>query len=378
MFVLKEVDMTRFGAKSAQHAMTEVSVLAALNHPNIIAFEEAFVRGEGTDRETLCIVMEYARGGDLSHEIYRQARVKREHFAERQIWYMLTEICLAVKHMHDRRVLHRDLKPGNIFLSRTKHVKVGDFGATTVLSHTLAMAETTVGTPNYLAPELAKGKPYDAKADVWSIGVTLYRMCTFRFPFEGPTLTATLDLIVAGRPRRIPRCYSSELAEVLKAMLQKSPSARPTINELLSHRFPKLHAHAMRILGPELYDAEFSHSMLHSSQWDFVLPAGDASSQAPSDDASQSGGDRAFPILEIRFRRLADERARRQSRKHSSSAAKRKTPIGSADPEQAWRKSPVTDVRAYVRAVRLLRQRFMAPADRREASCSLMQSSSDD
>ena len=81
-----------------------------------------------------------------------------------------------MKHCHDRKVLHRDLKAANVFLNRRGISKLGDFGASIVLTSTRAKAKTMIGTPEYLSPELLKGKPYNQKSDIWALGILLYEM----------------------------------------------------------------------------------------------------------------------------------------------------------------------------------------------------------
>ena len=85
--------------------------------------------------------------------------------------------------MHDRKVLHRDLKSQNIFLMKDNSVKLGDFGIARVLGNTREKAKTMVGTPYYLSPELVESKPYNFKSDIWSLGVVLYELCALKPPF---------------------------------------------------------------------------------------------------------------------------------------------------------------------------------------------------
>jgi NIMA (never in mitosis gene a)-related kinase len=97
-------------------------------------------------------------------------------------WF--TQICLALKHVHDRKILHRDLKSQNIFLTKKGMIKLGDFGIARVLSDTKSKAKTVVGTPYYLSPEIIKSEPYSFKSDIWSLGVLLYEMCALTPPFN--------------------------------------------------------------------------------------------------------------------------------------------------------------------------------------------------
>ena len=107
---------------------------------------------------------------------------------EETILSWFTQICLALKHIHDRKILHRDLKAQNVFLMKSGIVKLGDFGIARVLSSTSEMAATVVGTPYYISPEIVQSNTYNFKTDVWSIGVLLYEMCALKPPFNGQNL----------------------------------------------------------------------------------------------------------------------------------------------------------------------------------------------
>jgi len=91
---------------------------------------------------------------------------------------------MAVKHVHDRKVLHRDLKCENVFLTKSGMCKLGDFGVSYIMVQTKEKAQTLAGTPYYIAPELYRDERYSFKADIWSLGVILYEMCALDYPFH--------------------------------------------------------------------------------------------------------------------------------------------------------------------------------------------------
>jgi NIMA (never in mitosis gene a)-related kinase 1/4/5 len=121
-----------------------VQLLKALKHPNIVSYRESFLTGS-----SLCIVMDYCSEGDL-HAILKRRRGVA--LPEDTILDWFVQICLAIKHVHDRKILHRDIKMQNIFVASTGLLKLGDFGVSKVLNSTQALAATRVGTPYYLSP----------------------------------------------------------------------------------------------------------------------------------------------------------------------------------------------------------------------------------
>ncbi len=178
-YAMKRLALEQLGPKEREEALNEIRVLTKLRrHPNIIRVQDHF-----EDDGRLCIVMDYADGGDLAQRIEAQAS-SRTKFSEEQVLDWFVQLCLALKHAHDRKVLHRDLKPQNVFLTRKNFVRLGDFGISKVLSSTMSVAMTCVGTPLYLAPELCEGKEYDNKSDMWSLGCMLYELCALSPPFS--------------------------------------------------------------------------------------------------------------------------------------------------------------------------------------------------
>lgn len=95
-------------------------------------------------------------------------------FPEHQIVMWLVQMALAMNYVHDKKILHRDLKTQNIFLTSKGDIKIGDFGIARVLQHTYDCANTAIGTPYYLSPEICQEKPYNQKSDIWSLGCIFY------------------------------------------------------------------------------------------------------------------------------------------------------------------------------------------------------------
>ena len=192
--VIKKIDIKSMSEQEKKDTIKEAKILEVLQHPNIIRFKEVYKTKKGQ----LCIVMDYADGGDLQKKIKEARDAGMNYLKEEQILNWFTQICLAMKHCHDRKILHRDLKSGNIFLTSNGIVKLGDFGIAKVLSNTVEKAVTIVGTPYYLSPEIINNKPYSFKSDLWSLGVLLYEMCALKPPFNGANIHMLAMQIVRG------------------------------------------------------------------------------------------------------------------------------------------------------------------------------------
>jgi NIMA (never in mitosis gene a)-related kinase len=207
----------------------EAKILEKLDHPNIIKFREVFITK--TPSTSLHIVMDYAEGGDLFSRIKER---NGKYFTEPQILDWFTQICLAIKHIHDRKILHRDLKSQNVFLTKSGLIKLGDFGIAKCLNYTLEQVQTILGTPYYLSPEIVQNKPYSFKSDIWSLGVLLYELCALKMPFNARSLPKLSLNIIKGQYSSVPLHYSKDLKELVNSMLQLDPIKRPSIAEILS------------------------------------------------------------------------------------------------------------------------------------------------
>jgi len=227
--ILKQIDVSKMPAKQKEEAANEVKVLSKLRHPFIINYKESYVN-DGL----LCIITDYAEKGDLYKVIHRQKR-SNELLSEGHVLRWFTQIALALKHMHDRHILHRDLKTQNIFLSGPGlgTVKMGDFGIARVLQHTQDCARTAIGTPYYLSPEICQEKPYNHKSDIWSLGCILYELATLQHAFDADSMRGLVMKILKGVPPQVPSTFSAALRDLVSELLTKDPHSRPSIDEVL-------------------------------------------------------------------------------------------------------------------------------------------------
>eukprot|EP00747_Dinoflagellata_sp_TGD_P166978 gnl/TRDRNA2_/TRDRNA2_190611_c0_seq1.p1 gnl/TRDRNA2_/TRDRNA2_190611_c0~~gnl/TRDRNA2_/TRDRNA2_190611_c0_seq1.p1 ORF type:complete len:399 (-),score=43.36 gnl/TRDRNA2_/TRDRNA2_190611_c0_seq1:27-1169(-) len=230
LYVMKTIDMSSMDKKQRRDAINEVRVLSSLKHPYIVSYRESFTEGS-----TLAIVMDYAEGGDLYQRI---SRIRKAHqtLSERQILRWFTEAALALKYMHDKHVLHRDLKSQNLFLTSSDRLRVGDFGISKVLESTAAFARTAIGTPYYLSPEICQDRPYSFGSDVWALGCVLYEMAALRVPFDAQNIQALVQKITRGPTPLLPAQYSAELRQLCGDLLHRDQAQRPSASEIIQRR----------------------------------------------------------------------------------------------------------------------------------------------
>ncbi|KFM02292.1 Serine/threonine-protein kinase Nek5, partial [Aptenodytes forsteri] len=263
--VIKEINVTQMPVKEKEASQKEVILLAKMKHANIVTFYASL-----QEKNKLYIVMEYCDGGDLMKRINMQHGVL---FNEDQILSWFVQISLGLKHIHDMKILHRDVKAQNIFLSNNgKVAKLGDFGIARQLNSTVEFAHTCVGTPYYLSPEMCENRPYNNKTDIWSLGCVLYELCALKHPviltvlfllfslikFEGNSLHQLVLKICRGRFHPVSPNYSYDLRILISQLFKISPRDRPSINSIL--RKPFLQKLVLRYLPPE---EELSHTVIH-------------------------------------------------------------------------------------------------------------------
>lgn len=238
-FVLKAIDISRMDAKERRDAVNEVKVLSSLKHPYVVSYRESFLEGR-----TLCIVMDYAEGGDLFNRVAK-TRKAGQVFPEAQVMRWFTQASLALKHIHEKHVLHRDLKSQNLFLTGCGRLRIGDFGIAKVLDSTAAFAKTTIGTPYYLSPEICQEKPYSWSSDVWAMGCILFEMAALRVPFDAPNIRALVTKITRGPTPALPSRFSTELQRLCGDLLQREEKKRPSSSDVLRYPIVQIEIRSM-------------------------------------------------------------------------------------------------------------------------------------
>ncbi|XP_027631529.1 serine/threonine-protein kinase Nek11 isoform X1 [Tupaia chinensis] len=261
--VLKEIPIGALNPNETVQANMEAQLLSRLDHPAIVKFHTSFV-----EQDSFCIVTEYCEGRDLDCKIqeYKEAG---KVFPENQIMEWFAQLLLGVAYMHERRILHRDLKSKNIFL-KNNLLKIGDFGVSRLLMGPCDLATTLTGTPHYLSPEALKHQGYDTKSDIWSLACVLFEMCCLTQAFTGSSFLSIVLKIMEGDTPSLPERYPRELNAIMEryrdvqqgaqcsgrtgkpapsdpcSMLNKSPSLRPSATEIL--KVPYINAQLQHLM----------------------------------------------------------------------------------------------------------------------------------
>jgi serine/threonine protein kinase/dienelactone hydrolase len=202
----------------------EAELLASLNHPNIGVIHEII-----EEEKSGYLILEYVPGDTLTQ------RIAAEPLKLEEALSIGRQVAEAVSTAHEKGVIHRDLKPGNIKITPDGRVKVLDFGLAKTAASKGRSGETTetqpghiIGTPAYMSPEQARGKDTDQRTDIWSFGCIMFQMMTGHLPFEGETATDTLAHIIEREPDwgLLPETTPTNILDLLHRCLEKDPARR--------------------------------------------------------------------------------------------------------------------------------------------------------
>ncbi|OMJ66941.1 hypothetical protein SteCoe_36041 [Stentor coeruleus] len=225
--IVPKASLTKSRAK--QKLMTEIKIHRSLHHPNIVGFEHFF-----EDAENVYILLELCTNQTMNELLRRRKRL-----TELEVQCYLSQVISALTYLHSHRVIHRDLKLGNFFLSDKMEIKIGDFGLATKLEFDGEKKRTICGTPNYIAPEVLDGKQgHSYEVDIWSLGVVAYTLLVGKPPFETSDVKTTYRRIRMNAysfPENVPLSEASK--NLVTKILVTDPTKRPTLTEILNHEF---------------------------------------------------------------------------------------------------------------------------------------------
>ena len=235
-YVYKSVNVVALNKGEKESILNEINVLKKINHPNVIEIKNDYY---SKDNKFLNIITEYAEEGTLQ-EKYEEQKKKKEFFEENELLDWFIQILLALKCIHEKTILHRDIRLSNIFLIKDM-AKLGNFGVAKSLSPTIKYAKTMVTKPQYLAPEVKQNTNYSYEADIWALGVTFYQLIILDYPFEGSSLKEIQDNIANGKIKPIPKeCKIDEkFIKIIKEMMSVNPKERISLQKILEESIIK-------------------------------------------------------------------------------------------------------------------------------------------
>lgn len=207
----------------------EIALQKISKHPNIVGYVETYLH-----REQLWIVLEYIHGGPLTEVLGPTIP-----FPEAAVAYVCKQILMGLAYLHRQHRLHRDIKSDNILVDFNGTVKIADFGFAAGLTEEQDKRKSVVGTPYWMAPELIRGQEYDAKVDIWSMGITAIEMADGEPPYlNEPPLRALLLITTQGTPQlKDNEKWSQKFKHFLKCALHTDPTKRASADQLLLHPF---------------------------------------------------------------------------------------------------------------------------------------------
>lgn len=228
MAVMKTIDIGQLDGRMQNLVLSEVSELAQLRHPHLATVRECFMEGS-----SLCIVTEYAAGGHVGAALEKAFQTGAD-LGEPQVLGWFIQAALALKHLHDRNILHRDLRTRRLLLTLEGHIVLSCAPVSALLARSLAVERPDLEAVQYLSPELIDGQVQHTKeSDIWALGLVLYEMICLQPAFDHDHPRALAEHIRSWHPK-LPLRHSQELRDVCLAMLRFNPSSRLTMTQIFA------------------------------------------------------------------------------------------------------------------------------------------------
>ena len=228
IYVLKKIPLNKTDENQLKQIKNEAKILSQINSEYIVKYYDSF-----SDGNSFNIIMEYCDGLDLRK--YISDHKEKNNLIEKSIIYhIIQNICYGLQEIHNKNMIHRDLKPDNLFLSENFKIKIGDFGIAKQLNSGNDFTKTQVGTLLYMAPEIINEKPYNNKVDIWALGCIIHELCTLNFCFESNSVIGLVRIIQKNQRKKINKeIYGEELQNLIDSLLIEDPNKRPSIEDIL-------------------------------------------------------------------------------------------------------------------------------------------------
>ena len=236
---VKLVELSGMKESDRARAITEVHCLLHCTSFIILKCFDDYVyyhpdHCDGKEPAAIALVLDYANAGDLRAEIKGRAKINRP-FREHEAGLLFLQCLMAVHHVHNKHMIHRDIKSANVLLCSNGMIKLGDFGFSKMFANTVSddVGKTFCGTPYYVAPEIWRRCPYSKKADMFSLGVLLYELLMLKRPFDGEAITDVMEQTLKAQYEPLPDSISGEMRDLTYRLLQQDPKLRPSSRQAL-------------------------------------------------------------------------------------------------------------------------------------------------
>ena len=237
IYVIKQISLKNAKKEELESIEAEAKTLSSIKNENIVSYYDSF-----KDNDSFNIVMEFCDGLDLRKFINEHQKSKT-FIDEKLIINFVLDICSGLKEIHGKNLIHRDLKPDNLFITGDDSIKIGDFGISKQLKSKNEYAKTRIGTMLYMAPEIINKNKYNKKVDIWSLGCIIHELCTLNYCFNGDSLLDLIENISKSNHERIDQTiYSKDLQQLIDLLLNVNYKERPDVNQVIN--FINIHFHS--------------------------------------------------------------------------------------------------------------------------------------
>ena len=231
-YVLKEIPLnSTSAAEKINSVQNEADILSSLDNKYVVKFYTSFKKNQN-----IYIIMEYCDKGDLCKFLSKRKKLRksRDNFLNEDfVWKLFIQMSIGLYYIHSKKIIHRDIKTLNIFLTKNFDAKIGDLGVAKILENT-KHAMTFIGTPYYVSPEMCRNKPYNEKSDIWALGCILYELLTFNHPFTATNQAALFIKILNNKYNPFPHEVPEDLKNMVDFILKKDDTKRPSMKEIIT------------------------------------------------------------------------------------------------------------------------------------------------
>ena len=222
IYVMKKIPKNQYRREVMEEIKNEAKLLSKVNNEHIVKYYESF-----SSTNSFNIVMEFCDGTDLEKYIDKHKREYKK-IGKEEIYRFILDICEGLKEIHSKHIIHKDLKPDNLFLTTYGMIKIGDFGISRQLYNSNDFAKTANGPVLYMAPEEIRHNNYNTKVDIWALGCVIHELCTLKICFKD------YQSIMDGRYGRIDENYNGHfLQDLIDVCLNQDYHKRPKASEII-------------------------------------------------------------------------------------------------------------------------------------------------